>query len=82
MGASSAPPVVLLKVTEYSGGATAVIGLKDAALAIEAAETAEMPLPSALIWRDYLVSAIKRGEGHLDWAVMAKEQARAAGLQD
>ena len=65
-----------------SGGATAVVGLKDAALAIEAAETAEMPLPSAFIWRDYLASAIKRGEGHLDWAVMAKEQARAAGLQD
>ena len=37
-----------------SGGATAVTGLKDAALAIEAAETAEMPLPvpsfGEIIW--------------------------------
>jgi 3-hydroxyisobutyrate dehydrogenase-like beta-hydroxyacid dehydrogenase len=63
-------------------GATAVIGLKDANLALEAAETAEVPLPSTHIWRDYLIKAIERGEGHLDWSVMAKEQARASGLED
>ncbi len=63
-------------------GATAVIGLKDANLALEAAETANVPLPSTHIWRDYLIKAIERGEGHLDWAVMAKEQARASGLED
>jgi 3-hydroxyisobutyrate dehydrogenase-like beta-hydroxyacid dehydrogenase len=62
-------------------GATAVIGLKDAELALEAAATAAVPLPSTLIWRDYLAKAIERGEGHLDWAVMAKEQARASGLE-
>lgn len=63
-------------------GATAVIGLKDANLALEAAEAADMPLPSAHIWRDYLLKAIERGEGHLDWAVMAREQARASGLEE
>lgn len=63
-------------------GATAVIGLKDVDLALEAAETADMPLPSAHIWRDYLLKAIERGEGHLDWAVMAREQARASGLAE
>jgi 3-hydroxyisobutyrate dehydrogenase-like beta-hydroxyacid dehydrogenase len=63
-------------------GATAVIGLKDANLALQAAEAAEMPLPSANIWRDRLLGAIARGEGHLDWAVMAREQARASGLDD
>ena len=63
-----------------SHGATAVIGLKDADLALEAAEVAEVPLPSTHIWRDYLIRAIERGEGHLDWAVMAREQARASGL--
>jgi 3-hydroxyisobutyrate dehydrogenase-like beta-hydroxyacid dehydrogenase len=63
-------------------GATAVIGLKDADLALEAAETADIPLPSAHIWRDYLLKAIERGEGHLDWAVMAREQARASGLEE
>jgi len=62
-------------------GATAVIGLKDADLALEAAEAAEMPLPSAHIWRDYLAKAVERGEGHLDWAVMALQQARASGLE-
>ncbi len=38
------------------------------------------PLPSAHIWRDHLIRAIERGEGALDWAVMAREQARASGL--
>ncbi len=62
-------------------GATAVIGLKDADLALEAAEAADMPLPSTHIWRNYLASAIERGEGALDWAVMAREQARVSGLE-
>jgi 3-hydroxyisobutyrate dehydrogenase-like beta-hydroxyacid dehydrogenase len=62
-------------------GATAVIGLKDADLALEAADAADMPLPSAHIWRNYLQRAIERGEGDLDWAVMAREQARASGLE-
>jgi 3-hydroxyisobutyrate dehydrogenase-like beta-hydroxyacid dehydrogenase len=63
-----------------SHGATAIIGLKDADLALEAAEVAEVPLPSTQVWRDYLIKAIERGEGDLDWAVMAREQARASGL--
>lgn len=61
-------------------GATAIIGLKDADLALEAAAAADMPLPSTHIWRDHLQRAIERGEGDLDWAVMAREQARASGL--
>lgn len=64
-----------------SHGATAVIGLKDADLALEAAAAADVPLPSTQPWRDYLQSAVDRGEGHLDWAVMALEQARASGLE-
>jgi len=64
-----------------SHGATAVIGVKDADLVLEAAESAVVPMPSTHIWRDYLIKAIERGEGHLDWAVMAREQARASGLK-
>ncbi len=64
-----------------SHGATAVIGLKDADLVVAAAETAEMPMPSVHIWREYLQKAIERGDGDLDWAVMAREQARASGLE-
>lgn len=65
-----------------SNGATAVIGVKDAKLALEAADAVDIPLPSTQIWHDYLERAIARGEGHLDWAVMAREQARASGLED
>jgi len=61
-------------------GATAAIGLKDADLALEAAAAADMPLPSTHIWREHLARAIEHGEGALDWAVMAREQARRSGL--
>jgi 3-hydroxyisobutyrate dehydrogenase-like beta-hydroxyacid dehydrogenase len=64
-----------------SMGATAVIGLKDINLAMQAAESAEMPLPSASIMRDRLLGAIAHGDGALDWAIVAKEQARASGLE-
>lgn len=63
-----------------SHGATALIGIKDADLALEAAQAAEVPLPSTHIWREHLEKAIERGEGTLDWAVMAREQARRSGL--
>jgi len=63
-------------------GASATIGLKDANLALAAAEAAEMPLPSANVWRDRLLGAIANGDGDCDWAVMAREQARASGLED
>lgn len=62
-------------------GASAVIGLKDANLALDAAQSAGVPLPSALIWKAGLESAIARGEAHLDWSVMAREQFRASGLE-
>jgi len=64
-----------------SMGATAVIGLKDINLALEAAESAQMPLPSANVMRDRLLGAIAHGDSALDWAVVAKEQARASGLE-
>ncbi|MGI4880921.1 MAG: NAD(P)-dependent oxidoreductase [Janthinobacterium lividum] len=62
-------------------GATATIGLKDAQLAIEAAERVSVPLPSGNVWRDHLVSACARGEQGLDWSVMAREQFRASALE-
>jgi hypothetical protein len=64
-----------------SVGASALIGLKDANLALEAAEMAHMPLPSANVLRDRLLGAIAHGEGALDWAVVARDQARASGLE-
>lgn len=62
-------------------GVTARIGLKDADLALAAGETVQVPLPSADIWRGRLLTAVARGDGEKDWAVMAREQARDSGLE-
>jgi 3-hydroxyisobutyrate dehydrogenase-like beta-hydroxyacid dehydrogenase len=61
-------------------GFTANLGLKDANLVLAAADTARLPLPSLNAWRDRLLGAISHGEGELDWAVVARDQARAGGL--
>ena len=62
-------------------GVTALIGLKDANLALAAAEAAGVPLPSVNVWRDRLIGAVAHGEGEKDWAVVARDQARASGLE-
>jgi 3-hydroxyisobutyrate dehydrogenase-like beta-hydroxyacid dehydrogenase len=62
-------------------GQSAVLGLKDANLALVAAEAKGVPLPSCNVWRDRLIGAIAHGEGGLDWAVMARDQARASGIE-
>ncbi len=61
-------------------GFTATTGLKDVNLALAAGEMAGVPLPSANVCRDRLVSAIAHGNGECDWSVMADEQARASGI--
>jgi len=61
-------------------GQMAVLGLKDANLALAAGEAVGVPLPSANVWRDRLIGAVAHGDGDKDWAVMALEQARASGL--
>lgn len=63
-----------------SVGFTARLGLKDANLILAAAGMAEVPLPALNIFRDRLLSAIAHGDDEKDWAVMAREQAHAAGL--
>ncbi|MCK5443972.1 MAG: NAD(P)-dependent oxidoreductase [Rhodospirillaceae bacterium] len=62
-------------------GASAVIGLKDANLALQAGEAAGVPLPSVNVWRDHLEAACEKGDAENDWAVMAREQFRASGLE-
>jgi len=61
-------------------GQRALTGLKDANLALAAGEAKGVPLPSGNVWRDRLVGAVAHGEGEHDWAVMARDQARASGL--
>ncbi len=62
-------------------GFSAVSGFKDAALSEEAAKKADISLPFLGIWQQHLERAIARGEGNLDWAVMAREQFRDSGLE-
>lgn len=59
---------------------TALLGLKDMNLVLAAADAARVPLPSANVVRDRLLTAIARGDGDRDWSVIAREQARASGL--
>jgi 3-hydroxyisobutyrate dehydrogenase-like beta-hydroxyacid dehydrogenase len=71
---------IMVDETYETVGQMAILGLKDANLALAAGEAAGVPLPSANVWRDRLVGAVAHGDGGCDWAVMAREQARASGL--
>jgi len=62
-------------------GFMALQGLKDLNLVLAAADQARVPMPSANNVRDRLLGAIAHGDGEKDWAVMAREQARASGLE-
>ncbi|HZQ02896.1 MAG TPA: NAD(P)-dependent oxidoreductase [Gaiellaceae bacterium] len=62
-------------------GFTTLLALKDIDLVLDAAELARVPLPSGNVYRDRLLSAIAHGRGELDWAVIAREQAQASGLE-
>jgi hypothetical protein len=62
-------------------GFTVWLGLKDANLALAAGQAASVPLPSCNVYRDRLLGAIAHGDGDRDWSVIAREQARASGLE-
>jgi len=62
-------------------GFTTLLGLKDISLALAAADQVRVPMPSANVCRDRLLGAAAHGDGEKDWAVMAREQARASGLE-
>jgi 3-hydroxyisobutyrate dehydrogenase-like beta-hydroxyacid dehydrogenase len=71
---------IIVEETYDRVGQKALLGLKDANLALAAGEAVGVPLPSGNVWRDRLVGAVAHGDGGKDWAVMALEQARASGL--
>jgi 3-hydroxyisobutyrate dehydrogenase-like beta-hydroxyacid dehydrogenase len=62
-------------------GSPVTVGLKDANLIVAAADLARVPMPSLNIYRDRLLGAVAHGDGDRDQAVLAREQARAAGLE-
>jgi 3-hydroxyisobutyrate dehydrogenase-like beta-hydroxyacid dehydrogenase len=57
------------------------VGLKDSNLIAAAADLARVPMPSHNVYRDRLLGAVAHGDGDRDQAVLAREQARASGLE-
>jgi 3-hydroxyisobutyrate dehydrogenase-like beta-hydroxyacid dehydrogenase len=62
-------------------GSPVFVGIKDANLILAAADLARVPLPSLDVYRERLLGAIAHGDGDKDQAVLAREQARACGLE-
>jgi len=62
-------------------GSPIQVGLKDANLILAAADLARVPMPTLDVYRDRLLGAIAHGDGDRDQAVLAREQARASGLE-
>ena len=61
-------------------GFTVELALKDANLILAAADLARLPLPSANVYRDRLLTAMAGGDDQKDWAIMAQVQAQSGGL--
>src|SRR5579864_1249210 len=62
-------------------GFAAALGLKDARLVLQAADSAGVPLPVASLVHDRFLSAIGHGHAEKDWSVIAKLAAEDAGLK-
>jgi len=71
---------IIAKQSYDQAGFTTLLGLKDANLMLAAGQAASVPLPSCNVYRDRLLGAIAHGDAECDWAVMARDQARASGL--
>jgi 3-hydroxyisobutyrate dehydrogenase-like beta-hydroxyacid dehydrogenase len=57
------------------------LGLKDAKLALDAGEAANVPLPFASVLRDNYLDALAHGDGAKDWSAISRVSARRAGLE-
>ena len=62
-------------------GSPITVGLKDAGLIAAAASIARVPMPSHNVYLDRLLGAVAHGDADRDQAVLAREQARASGLE-
>jgi 3-hydroxyisobutyrate dehydrogenase-like beta-hydroxyacid dehydrogenase len=61
-------------------GFEATLGLKDIRLALEAAESRNVPMPFASVLRDSFLQLLAMGGGKLDWSALAQVAAHRAGL--
>jgi 3-hydroxyisobutyrate dehydrogenase-like beta-hydroxyacid dehydrogenase len=57
------------------------LGLKDAKLALDAGEEANVPLPFASVLRDNYLDALAHGDERKDWSAVSRVAARRAGLE-
>jgi 3-hydroxyisobutyrate dehydrogenase-like beta-hydroxyacid dehydrogenase len=71
---------IIVDETYDQVGFSTDLGLKDSNLILAAANLVSLPLPTANAWRDRLLEAVAHGDGDKDWAVVARVQARAGGL--
>jgi 3-hydroxyisobutyrate dehydrogenase-like beta-hydroxyacid dehydrogenase len=62
-------------------GSPITVGLKDANLIAAAANLARVPMPSHNVYVDRLLGCVAHGDADRDQAVLAREQARASGLE-
>jgi 3-hydroxyisobutyrate dehydrogenase-like beta-hydroxyacid dehydrogenase len=58
-----------------------VLGLKDVNLALQTAAASEMPLPTASLLRDRLLTSVAKGRGEWDWTAVALDVAEDSGLR-
>ncbi len=72
---------IIVDETYDRAGSTINLNLKDANLILAAADLARVPLPSGNAFRDRLLGSIAHGDGEKDVAALAREQARASGLE-
>jgi 3-hydroxyisobutyrate dehydrogenase-like beta-hydroxyacid dehydrogenase len=56
------------------------LGLKDVALALGAADEAQMPMPLSSLLHDRLTTQVAKGRQRLDWSALALGAAEDAGL--
>jgi 3-hydroxyisobutyrate dehydrogenase-like beta-hydroxyacid dehydrogenase len=63
----------------FEPGMRVRLALKDIELILAAARAAGVELPSGEVYRDTLALTVAHGNGELDWAVVARERAQAAG---
>jgi 3-hydroxyisobutyrate dehydrogenase-like beta-hydroxyacid dehydrogenase len=57
------------------------LALKDVRLALQAAEARSVPMPTASLIRDQLISGLARGHGELDWSALGRVAAENAGIE-
>lgn len=72
--------MIVEKRFDGTGGFTLAGGLKDAQLALAAADAVHAPLPLASLVRDHLQAALARGDGGLDLPAIGKLARERAGL--